>query len=82
MAAHAMGTHKIVKRLKDSGFSDAQAETVTDIMRENREFDLASLVSKQDLQYGLRDLEQRLTIRIGGMIVVATGLLLAANFFA
>jgi hypothetical protein len=30
---------------------------------------------------GLRDVEQRMTIRLGGMLVVVTGILLAAKFF-
>ena len=32
MATLTMDTHRIVKRLKDAGFTDTQAETVTDII--------------------------------------------------
>jgi hypothetical protein len=67
----------LAKRLKDAGFSETQAEAVTTIIRDVREADFANLASKTDL----RDLEQRLTIRVGGMLVVATGVLLAAKFF-
>ena len=30
---------------------------------------------------GLRDVEHRMTIRLGGMLVVLAGILLAAKFF-
>ena len=35
------------------------------------------LVTKTELTTGLRDLEQRLTIKFGGMLVVAVGVILA-----
>ncbi|HVC56097.1 MAG TPA: hypothetical protein VND95_09080 [Stellaceae bacterium] len=36
---------------------------------------------RAELAAGLRDVEQRMTIRLGGMLVVVTGILLAAKFF-
>lgn len=36
----------------------------------------------RDVDARFRETEQRLTIRLGSMIVIATGILLAANFFA
>ena len=36
---------------------------------------------RADMTAGLRDVEQRITIRSGGMLVVVTGILLAAKFF-
>ena len=75
--ANTLDTLEIVKRLKDAGFSEPQAEAVTTIFRDVREADFAQLATKTDL----RELEQRMTIRIGGMLVVATGVLLAAKFF-
>jgi hypothetical protein len=68
---------EIVKRLKDAGFNETQAEAVTTIFRDVREADFAQLATKTDL----RDLEPRMTIRVGGMLVIATGVLLAAKFF-
>ena len=38
----------------------------------------ADLVTTDYLDHRLLELEQRLTIRLGGMLVVATGVLLAA----
>jgi hypothetical protein len=72
-----LDTLEIVKRLKDAGFTETQAEAVTTIFRDVREADFAQLATKPDL----RELEQRMTIRVGGMLVVATGVLLAAKFF-
>jgi hypothetical protein len=66
-------TLRAAKRLKAMGFSDDQAEGVAELIRENRELDLAQLATKTDLQL----MEQRLTIRLGAMVtggiaVVAT----------
>ena len=36
---------------------------------------------RADLASGLRDVEQRMTIKLGGMLVVVTGILLAAKIF-
>ena len=36
---------------------------------------------RAEISAGLRDVEQRMTIRLGGMLVVVTGILLAAKFF-
>ena len=69
MTAATFDTLRIVKRLREAGFDEKQAETVTDVLRENREADLSQLATKLDLQL----LEQRLTIRMGGLLVVAVG---------
>jgi len=42
---------------------------------------ISGLVTKADLQNAMRDLEQRLTIRLGGMMVVAVGFILAGFKF-
>ena len=73
----AVDTLEIAKRLKDAGFNDPQAEAITTIIRDVREIDLSQLATKSDLEILRRDL----TIRLGGMLVVATGLLLAAKRF-
>jgi hypothetical protein len=49
MASVTLDTHKIVKRLKDAGFNDLQAETVTDILAETRATDLADVANKSDI---------------------------------
>ena len=69
MTSTTFDTLQISKRLKAAGFSDEQAETVTGILRETRDADLTSLATKQDLQL----LEQRLTIKLGSMLVIPVG---------
>ena len=75
--ASTLDTLEIAKRLKDAGFSDNQAEALTGVLREASEVDLSGLATRSDLEILRRDL----TIRLGGMIVIATGVLLAAKFF-
>jgi hypothetical protein len=70
-------TLEIAKRLKDAGFNDPQAEAITTIIRDVRATDFSQLATRSDLEILRRDL----TIRLGGMLVVATGVLLAAKFF-
>jgi hypothetical protein len=77
MLSGGLDTLEVAKRLKGAGFDDAQAETLTGVFRETREADLTRLATKEDLNA----LEARLTVRFGGMIVIATGILLAAKFF-
>ena len=63
-----------IDRLKNAGLSEEQARAHAEAMHEAlRE----SVATKRDLS----ELEQRLTIRFGGMLIVAVGVLLAAKFF-
>lgn len=73
----AVDTLEIAKRLKNAGFDDPQAEAITTIIRDVRATDFSELATKSDLDILRRDL----TIRLGGFLVVATGVLLAAKFF-
>ena len=49
MAGTVIGTHRIVTRLRSAGFSDAQAETVSDILRESWESGRAEQATRSDL---------------------------------
>ncbi len=42
-------THRVVKRLTEAGFSEPQAETVTDVLREARQSALSNLADKTEL---------------------------------
>lgn len=84
----ALDTLGISRRLKEVGFSDAQADAVTEIIRDARSADLASLVSKAQFERlevkfvaGIEILRRDLTNRVGAMIIAATVVLLAAKFF-
>ncbi|MBP7338012.1 hypothetical protein [Niveispirillum sp.] len=50
-----MDTHRVVKRLKEAGFTDTQAEVVTDIVRDAREMDRDDLVTKNFLKAELAE---------------------------
>jgi hypothetical protein len=95
MTTSSLDTLDIARRLKSVGFNDAQAEAVTEIIRDVRTADLANLATRADIEATRADIERveakllaqmeilrrDVTIRLGGMIVVATGILLAAKFF-
>ena len=74
MSTMTFDTHAFIKRLTAAGMPEAQAEAVTDTVKEARETDLERLSTKTDLLL----LEQRMTIKLGGLIIGATGLILAA----
>lgn len=65
-------THENVKKLISTGFTEQQAEMQTKIIAElvNEQ-----LVTKQYLDERLKELEYRLIIRLGAMIVVAIGVI-------
>jgi hypothetical protein len=76
MTAVTFDTLKLADGLEAGGFSAAQARAVVAALTEAAT--ATDLVTKSDLTTAVRDLEQRLTIRLGGMLVVAVGVLLAA----
>lgn len=71
MPATAIDTLKFAQELEKSGFSrqqaEAQAKALNSALNE-------SIATKHDL----KELELRLTIRLGGIMAVCTALLLAA----
>jgi hypothetical protein len=90
--AATLDTLETAKRLKGVGFTEEQAEAVTGILRDTREADLSRLATKDDLarieakveaaiaalRAEIEILRRDLTIRLGGMMIVAVGILLAA----
>ena len=71
MTTVTFDTHKFIRKLRESGMPDAKAEAVADSFREAQGG--ADLAAKPDL----RELELRLTMKIGGMLVIAVGVLAA-----
>jgi len=49
MAVTALDTHQTVKNLTAAGFTDAQAEALTEALRRVQEIDLSDLATKADL---------------------------------
>jgi hypothetical protein len=73
MTAVPFDTLKLARQLRDkAGFTPEHAKAAAEALAEA--VGGADLATKADL----RDLEQRLTIRFGGMLIVAVGIILAA----
>ena len=66
MSALVFDTHAFIKELTDAGMPEAQAEVL--VRRQARLID-EQLATKRDL----KELELRLTVRLGAMMVVAIG---------
>lgn len=77
MPSIPIDTYRLVNVLKQRGFSEQQAGGIVEVLQE---IDLGNLASKQDirnLEMKLRELELRMTIKLGGLIVAGTGVLAA-----
>ena len=72
MNAVLFGVLKLADQLQAGGFTPEQARTAASAITEVTAG--ADIATKR----GLVDLEQRLTIRLGGLIVVAVGVILAS----
>ena len=100
----ALDTHKAVKKLKEVGFDESQAEAVVRMVGEAFDDSVATKVDIAELRIEiqevraeiqevraelrteikairaeLRELEQRMTIKLGGLLVLALTLLTAIN---
>ena len=78
MTALAFDTLKVSKDLRKLGFDDKQAEGLSSLLNEVVVTDLAT---KEDLNNAISSLEQKLSIRIGGMIVLAVAVIQALAKF-
>ena len=71
MSTITFDTHAYVKKLKAVGVTEEQAEVqaqaITDLVNDR-------LATKEDLERALKELEYRLIIRLGGMMVVSIGI--------
>ena len=83
MAAIMFDTHAFVKELTDAGMPEPQAAVLA---RTHATLIDEKLATKNDLKateerlrQELRELELRLTIRIGSMLVVAIGIVVALD---
>ena len=81
MATLAFDTHAFVKELIQAGMPEAQAEVLA---RSQATLIDEKLATKQDLKelearlhHDMKELELRLTIRLGSMMVVAIGVVAA-----
>ncbi len=64
-------THELVEQLIEEGFSKEQAEGVTNAIKS---IDLSHLATKQDIleiKQDMKELEYRMTIKIGAIVIGA-----------
>lgn len=88
-------TLKFVEILRASGFDDLQAKGIVSIIREAQDTHLDELANKRDLKElevkmetrfkevdaKLKELELRMVIKLGAMILASVGLVVTANRF-
>ena len=74
MSVITFDTHAYIKKLTAVGMPEEQAEVQAQAIAE---LVTDRLVTKEDLDRGLKELEYRLTIRLGSMMVVAVSLIAA-----
>jgi ferric-dicitrate binding protein FerR (iron transport regulator) len=77
MTALTFDTLKFARRLKEAGMDPRLAEEQAEAMAEALEVNLKPLVTEDKLESELRQLEQRLVIKLGSMLVVAVGVVVA-----
>ena len=81
MAAIMFDTHAFVKELTETGMPEPQAEVLARTHATLIDDKLATKLDlkavKEDLQREMRELELRLTLRLGSMMVVAIGVVAA-----
>jgi len=73
VATITFDTLKFVKKLKAAGFGEDQAEALSEAFKESQETTIADLATKSDL----KELEMRLTIRVGAMMAAAIAIITA-----
>jgi hypothetical protein len=84
IAAITFDTLKYSKRLKDAGVPDKQAEAEAEALSEVLEVNLKDLVTKEDLtcevdllRSDMREMEQRIVIKLGALMAASIGIVAA-----
>ena len=86
MSTLTFDTHEFIKKLKDAGFSEAQAETLTDLQKitvsntleqAKHDYHLDDLATKRDLNEGQLKLQKEIAETKANLVkwLVAVGLL-------
>ena len=75
MATITFDTLKCVRKLKDAGVPENQAEAISEAFKDAQgEAELATKHDIDDVRRDMRELEQRLTIRLGAMMAFLIGI--------
>jgi len=68
-------THKFVRTLKEAGVPESQAEAISEAFKEAQgEADLTTKRDIDDVRRDMREMEQRLIIKLGALVVFAIGI--------
>jgi hypothetical protein len=71
-------TLKFVEKLEAGGFTHAQAKAAAEAFAEATSQELATKNDIAAVRADIRELELRMTIKLGGLMIAATGVILAA----
>jgi hypothetical protein len=75
MATLTFDTRKFIRRLQEAGFSPQQAEAVAEAFRDAQgEAELATKRNIEDLRRDMKEIELRLTIKLGAMLTAAVAI--------
>ena len=75
MATITFDTHKFIRTLKEAGVPESQAEAFSEAFKEAQgEADLATKRDIDDVRRDMRELEQRLIIKLGTLVAFAIGI--------
>lgn len=77
MTTVTFDTLKFANTLKAAGVPPAQAEAEAVAISEVLEVNLKDLVTKDDMTREMRDLEQRLIIKLGALMALSIGIVAA-----
>ncbi len=78
----AFDTYHFVQQLKRAGFSEEQAAAQADALTQVIDLNLATKADIRDLAVAIDRMGDRITIRLGGLLVVGVFVLVAMKFFA
>jgi hypothetical protein len=75
MTTITFDTHKFVRTLKEAGVPESQAEAISEAFKEAQgEADLATKRDIDDVRRDMREMEQRLIIKLGALVAFAIGI--------
>ena len=75
MTTITFDTHKFIRTLKEAGVPESQAEAISEAVKEAQgEADLATKRDIDDVRRDMREMEQRLIIKLGALVAFAIGI--------
>jgi capsule polysaccharide export protein KpsE/RkpR len=78
----AFDSYHYVQHLKKAGFSEAQAAAQADALTQVIDINLATKADIRDLAVAIDRMGDKITIRLGGLVVAGVAVLAAMRVFA